>query len=48
MFEENRNSMIRIRPLKKKEKEGGERRLHLKCKVSMLGGPWKVPLLSGP
>jgi len=33
--------MIRIRPLKKNEKEGCEGR-------SQLGGQWKVPLFGGP
>jgi hypothetical protein len=39
--------MIRIRPLREKEKEGGERRFG-QWKVPMFGGPWKVPLFGGP
>jgi hypothetical protein len=33
--------MIRIRPFKEKEKEGGEGK-------SQLNGQWKVPMFSGP
>jgi hypothetical protein len=41
--------MIRIRPFKEKEKEGGEGRSQLggQWKVPFLGGTWKVPLFDG-
>jgi hypothetical protein len=41
--------MIRIRPFKEKEMEGGEGipQLGGQWKVPLLGGPWKVPLFGG-
>jgi hypothetical protein len=42
--------MIRIRPFKEKEKEGGEGRSQFggQWKVPMFDGQWKVSMFGGP